>query len=50
MGVEPRALAVRALLHLPRVVANWHHWMTLRARPYFYENGHYVSPRQLRER
>ena len=24
--------------------------MTVKARPYFYENGRYVSPRQLRER
>jgi hypothetical protein len=30
--------------------ANWKQWMTVRARPYFYENGHYMSPRQLRER
>jgi hypothetical protein len=30
--------------------ANWQHWMTVKARPYLYENGHYVSPRQLRER
>jgi hypothetical protein len=30
--------------------ANWQQWMTVRARPYFYENGRYVSPRQLRER
>ena len=30
--------------------ANWLQWMTVRARPYFYENGRYVSPRQLRER
>ena len=30
--------------------ANWQQWMTVKARPYFYENGCYVSPRQLRER
>jgi hypothetical protein len=30
--------------------ANWQQWMTISARPYLYENGHYVSPRQLRER
>jgi hypothetical protein len=30
--------------------ANWQQWMTVRARPYLYENGQYVSPRQLRER
>lgn len=30
--------------------ANWQQWMTVMARPYLYENGHYVSPRQLRER
>jgi hypothetical protein len=30
--------------------ANWQQWMTVSARPYLYENGHYVSPRQLRER
>jgi hypothetical protein len=29
--------------------ANWRQWMTVRARPYLYEKGHYVSPRQLRE-
>jgi hypothetical protein len=29
--------------------ANWQHWMTIRARPYIYERGRYVSPRQLRE-
>jgi hypothetical protein len=29
--------------------ANWQQWMTIRARPYFYERGRYVSPRQLRE-
>ena len=30
--------------------ANWQQWMTVRARPYLYENGRYVSPRQLRKR
>jgi hypothetical protein len=30
--------------------ANWQQWMTVKARPYLYENGRYVSPRQLRER
>ena len=30
--------------------ANWQQWMTVKARPYLYENAHYVSPRQLRER
>jgi hypothetical protein len=30
--------------------ANWQQWMTVDARPYLYESGHYVSPRQLRER
>jgi hypothetical protein len=30
--------------------SNWQHWMTVRARPYLYENGRYVTPRQLRER
>jgi hypothetical protein len=30
--------------------ANWQHWMSVRARPYIYENGRYVTPRQLRER
>jgi hypothetical protein len=29
--------------------ANWQQWMTVRARPYLYENCNYVSPRQLRE-
>ena len=29
--------------------ANWQQWMTVRARPYLYDKGHYVSPRQLRE-
>jgi hypothetical protein len=30
--------------------ANWQHWMNVKARPYLYESGRYVSPRQLRER
>jgi hypothetical protein len=30
--------------------ANWQLWMTVRARPYLYDRGNYVSPRQLRER
>ena len=30
--------------------ANWQHWMSVKARPYFYDNGRYVTPRQLRER
>jgi hypothetical protein len=30
--------------------ANWQQWMTVQARPYLYECGRYVSPRQLRER
>jgi hypothetical protein len=30
--------------------ANWQQWMTVRARPYLYESGRYVTPRQLRER
>ena len=30
--------------------ANWQHWMSVRARPYIYENGRYITPRQLRER
>jgi hypothetical protein len=30
--------------------ANWQKWMTIEARPYLYENGRYVTPRQLRER
>jgi hypothetical protein len=29
--------------------ANWQQWMTVRARPYLYDGGSYVSPRQLRE-
>jgi hypothetical protein len=30
--------------------ANWQQWMTVTARPYLYEYGRYVTPRQLRER
>jgi hypothetical protein len=30
--------------------ANWQEWITVKARPYFYEDSQYVSPRQLRER
>jgi hypothetical protein len=30
--------------------ANWQQWMTVKARPYLYEDGRYVSPRQLREK
>ena len=30
--------------------ANWQQWMTVRARPYLYDNGRYVTPRQLREK
>jgi hypothetical protein len=30
--------------------ANWQEWITMKARPYFYEDCQYVSPRQLRER
>lgn len=30
--------------------ANWQQWMTVMPRPYLYENGRYVTPRQLRER
>jgi hypothetical protein len=30
--------------------SNWQQWMTVKARPYLYESGRYVSPRQLRER
>jgi hypothetical protein len=30
--------------------SNWQQWMTVQARPYLYEKGRYVSPRQLRER
>lgn len=30
--------------------ANWKQWMTVKARPYLYEDGGYVSPRQLLQR
>jgi hypothetical protein len=30
--------------------ANWQQWVTIKARPYFYERTQYASPRQLRER
>ena len=30
--------------------SNWQQWMTVRARPYLYEDGRHVTPRQLRER
>jgi hypothetical protein len=30
--------------------SNWQQWMTVKARPYLYEYGHHVTPRQLRER
>jgi hypothetical protein len=30
--------------------ANWQRWTTVKARPYLYDNGNYVTPRQLRER
>jgi hypothetical protein len=30
--------------------ANWQQWMTVRARPYLYEDRSYITPRQLRER
>jgi hypothetical protein len=30
--------------------ANWQEWIKVKARPYFYEDCQYVSPRQLRER
>jgi hypothetical protein len=30
--------------------ANWQQWMTVKARPYLYEDGGYVSPRQLLQR
>jgi hypothetical protein len=30
--------------------ANWQQWMTVKARPYLYERGRYITPRQLRER
>jgi len=30
--------------------ANWKEWMKIQPRPYFYLDGDYVSPRQLRDR
>jgi hypothetical protein len=30
--------------------SNWQQWVTVKARPYLYENGRHVTPRQLRER
>jgi hypothetical protein len=30
--------------------ANWQQWMTIQARPYLYDNGWFVTPRQLRDR
>lgn len=30
--------------------ANWKAWITIKARPYLYENQRHVTPRQLRER
>ena len=30
--------------------SNWQQWMTVKARPYLYENDQHVTPRQLRER
>jgi hypothetical protein len=30
--------------------ANWQQWMSVQARPYIYEFGRYVTPRQLRTR
>ena len=30
--------------------ANWQQWMSVQARPYLYEYGRYVTPRQLRDR
>lgn len=32
------------------LAANWHRWMTIKARPYMYFDGAYVTPRQLRTR
>ncbi|MFI5692503.1 hypothetical protein ACIA58_11730 [Kribbella sp. NPDC051586] len=32
------------------LAANWHRWMTIKARPYMYFDGGYVTPRQLRTR
>lgn len=29
--------------------ANWAQWMSIKPRPYLYENGRFVTPRQLRE-
>ena len=29
--------------------ANWQQWLTIQPRPYLYENGRFVTPRQLRE-
>jgi hypothetical protein len=29
--------------------SNWQQWMTVKARPYLYDNACYVTPRQLRE-
>jgi hypothetical protein len=31
-------------------VSNWQQWMTVKARPYIYDNDRHVTPRQLRER
>jgi hypothetical protein len=30
--------------------ANWQHWLSVGARPYLYQDGEYVTPRQLRTR
>jgi hypothetical protein len=30
--------------------SNWQQWMTVKARPYLYEYGRHITPRQLRER
>jgi hypothetical protein len=32
------------------LAANWHRWMTIKARPYMYFDEGYVTPRQLRTR
>ena len=32
------------------LAANWHRWMTIKARPYLYFDKGYISPRQLRAR
>jgi hypothetical protein len=32
------------------LAANWHRWMTIKARPYMYFDRCYVTPRQLRTR